>query len=345
MMKISSIAGERGNNFKLVRLVAAMAVLASHSYPLSGTPEPVRRLIGVSLGSIAVDCFFAVSGFLVTGSMLARRDVWRYFAARALRIYPALIVAVLLTALGLGAAFTILPLGEYYANAETWTFVRNNLIFFLSFDSKLPGVFAGTPYRYAVNESLWTLPFEAEMYLALGLIWLVLGIRKAVRLWWFQTIVLCIAAAGIARHLLPLGDHGSGRLPLLFFCGASYRVLSDRVTLSPLWFCSAFIAVGIALLSQPYSDKSLIVYGVALPYVLLYVSLVPAGSVRAFNRMGDVSYGVYLYAFPVQQAVAALIPGVSPLQMITVAAPATIVLAALSWHLIERPALNLKGVP
>jgi peptidoglycan/LPS O-acetylase OafA/YrhL len=86
-----------------------------------------------------------------------------------------------------------------------------------------------------------------------------------------------------------------------------------------------------------------VVYNLVLAYMLLFLAYVPSGFVRAYNRLGDYSYGLYIYAFPVQQTAVALFPGISPLRLILISAPITVALAALSWHLVEKRALRLKS--
>lgn len=86
-----------------------------------------------------------------------------------------------------------------------------------------------------------------------------------------------------------------------------------------------------------------VVYTLFIAYLLFFLAYVPAGHIRKYNLLGDYSYGIYIYAFPVQQSVAALVPGVSVLNMILISFPVTVFLSALSWHLLERRALSLKG--
>ena len=107
-----------GNAFDFIRVVAALAVLYSHSFPLFGLPEPSHA--GQTLGSLAVAIFFAVSGFLVCQSWLRDPDVYRFTLRRALRIMPGLIVAVAFTAFVAGALDTRLPLSEYFTARGTW---------------------------------------------------------------------------------------------------------------------------------------------------------------------------------------------------------------------------------
>src|SRR5438046_7505696 len=121
------LLGERGrgrdNNFNLVRLFAAGLVLVSHSWPLTATPgEPLERFADFSLGHLGVDVFFVVSGFLVTGSLLARSTLGAFLRARALRIFPALVASAFGTALVIGPLVTQLPLGRYFAAWGTWRY-------------------------------------------------------------------------------------------------------------------------------------------------------------------------------------------------------------------------------
>jgi peptidoglycan/LPS O-acetylase OafA/YrhL len=125
-----------------------------------------------------------------------------------------------------------------------------------------------------------------------------------------------------------------------FFAGATFHVLKERISLSrPL-----FWLLLVALLASVIDKRAFfVVYSLAAPYLLFYFAYVPAGFIRHYNRVGDYSYGVYIYAFPVQQSIAALIPHVSVLSMFLMSATITLMLAVLSWHLLERHALNLKG--
>ncbi len=132
------------------------------------------------------------------------------------------------------------------------------------------------------------------------------------------------------------------RLFFMFFSGAAFYVLKEHITLSRsfFWLCV------IALLSSVIVNKDafFVVYVLTIAYVLFYVAYIPSGFIRKYNQVGDYSYGIYIYAFPIQQSVAALIPGVSVLSMLSISASVALSLAALSWHLVERRALGLKGL-
>lgn len=344
-MKLSDFTHGRDNNFNLIRILAALAVLIEHSYVLSaGTVDatPFRNL-GKSMGEIGVDIFFITSGFLVTTSLLARKSAIEFIWARVLRIYPALVVMVLLTVLGLGVFFTQLPLRSYIADSATHAYFLKCATLITGAAYKLPGVFEDNPFKYTVNGSLWTMPREITMYAALVLVWVALRLNKTARLATFKHAILAGAVvAGVlvfARHFYLPGGTFLG-LCYMFLSGAAFCVLKEHISLSsPL-----FVVVVIALLSSAMVNEHafFVVYALTIAYFVIYFAYVPYGLIRKYNHVGDYSYGVYIYAFPVQQSIAALIPGVSPLSMMSIAILISFSLAALSWHLLERRALGLK---
>jgi peptidoglycan/LPS O-acetylase OafA/YrhL len=126
----------------------------------------------------------------------------------------------------------------------------------------------------------------------------------------------------------------------MFFTGASYYVLKERVRLSWVLF---WVFAGVVALSSLNKAAFFLSYNLVLAYMLLFLAYFPSGMVRAYNRLGDYSYGVYIYAFPVEQSAEALFPGISWSRMVLLSAPVTLGLAALSWHLLEKRALALKA--
>ena len=349
-MKLSNFTqGGRDNNFNLIRVIAALAVLISHSFPLAigtGAAEPFGQILGMSMGGIAVDIFFITSGFLVTASLLTRQSIIEFIWARVLRIFPALLIMLILTVFGLGAFFTSLPLPSYLVDSGVYNYFLKCATLVSGVGKSLPGVFDNNPFKNSFNGSLWTIHYEVAMYAILAVIWVTFRtIERRANL--FQlTIVTCSLVAGIlviAFHFyIPTGSKILTILKLffMFFSGAAFYVLKEHIPLSRrlFWLCVFTLLASIII----NKDAFFVVYVLTIAYVLFYVAYVPSGLIRKYNLAGDYSYGIYIYAFPIQQSVAELFPGVSVLSMISISAPAALLLAALSWHFVERRALGLK---
>lgn len=347
-MKISDFTQGRDNNFNLIRILAAFSVLVSHSFPLAGgrgSVQPFLNVIGMTIGSIAVDIFFLTSGFLLTASLLNKQSIIEFIWDRFLRIYPALYVMLLLTVFGIGLFFTTVPWSSYLTDSKTHTYLLKCSTLFAGVGRHLPGVFENNPYKNAVNGSLWTMPFEVKMYAILASIWISLSVIPKFRLKAFDiAIISSTFLAGLFIFLAYLNiTKSSGqflRLFFMFFTGASFFILKDKIILSHTIFCFFLIALLLAMLNK---HIFFLIYILTLAYLLFFIAYVPSGFIRKFNKLGDYSYGVYIYAFPVQQSTAALFPGLSVLSMVIISSVITSLFAALSWHLIEKHALMLKG--
>ena len=346
-MRLSDYSVGRDNNFNLIRLLAALSVIFSHSVAVLGLPgerEIVFHHLGLSAGEIAVDVFFVASGFLVTGSLVNRGSLVAFLWARALRIYPALWVMLALTVSGLAPALTTLPLAEYFRAPKTAEYAWKCATLIGGVRYSLPGVFDALPLKGEFNGSLWTLPIELRMYLYLAAGWFVLAVAPSTRVK-ALTLIAPIAAAAFLAIIL------SGRLSsgpfnpadirvYMFLAGTMLYLWRDKVPLSRVGLYA--LAAALALASF---DKSVffVAYALGLPPLILHLAYIPGGRVRSFNEWGDFSYGVYIYAFPIQQTLAQFFPAMSLPAMVAASSLLTIVVAALSWHGIEKRALALKG--
>ncbi|MFZ6758911.1 acyltransferase family protein [Undibacterium sp. Ji50W] len=344
-MLLSRLAQSKDNNFNIIRFIAASAVLFGHSFALLRQPEPLVQSLGMSIGAISVDLFFVTSGFLVTGSLLSRKSISEYFWSRVLRIYPALIMMSLVTVFGLGVFFTSLPLKLYFQHPDTYSFLVKCSTVIGGISFYLPGVFENNPYKGAVNGSLWSLVYEVKMYVVLALLWSVCGIRNNQRSKFVGYVIFInIVIAGILLIWRRFHDFEESlllRTDFMFFMGATFWVLKDKVYLS--FRILVPIVVGLAISALISHDVLFVAYQLTAAYILIYLAFVPAGIIRKFNALGDISYGMYIYAFPVQQSLIALIPGISIFQLTTLSFGITVCFAYASWHLLERRVLYLKG--
>ncbi len=266
--------------------------------------------------------------------------------ARVLRIFPALLTMLLLTIFVLGILFTSLPLSSYMTDSKTYLYFLKCSTLITGVAYSLPGVFDGNPYKNAVNGSLWTLPYELRMYAILVFVWIVLRITKPNRIRVFELAIVFAASvtgiAVVAIHFISTSEWLFTKLFFMFFSGASFYVLKERIKLSRSYFWLFVVALFLSAFTNTHIF--FVVYTLTLAYVLFYLAYVPSGHIRKYNQLGDYSYGIYIYAFPVQQSVAALIPGVSVFIMAMFSIAVTLIFAVFSWHFLERRALGLKGI-
>jgi peptidoglycan/LPS O-acetylase OafA/YrhL len=331
---IRSAEPDRNNSFDVIRLLAAFAVLIGHSYALLGLPVPL--VFGETVHGIGVSVFFAISGYLVSQSALRDPQPIRYFLRRSARIFPALWVCVLLSIVVMQFVST-LGAAEYYGHSGTLNYLNNLL---LKAKYRLPGVFTDSAVSKAINGSLWSLPAEFMMYILviiccfrkqLVLPFLVLGF---VLFWGANQLYPGVRLYGVLiSEMYDVGRFFFAGM-LLCFLGPYLQFRADFATL--------FI---VALAFLPFIAPAVVVQHV-LPLGLAYgvISLGLAKSAVADHlkrRVGDISYGVYLYAFPVQQMWINVADVKQPLLVAAATTVVVIPLGWLSWRFVERPSLTL----
>ena len=331
------------DNFAFLRTLAALMVLVSHQYGLTGRPS--GDVAGLhSLAGVGVVFFFAISGFLVAQSWQADPHVGRFALRRLLRVWPGFAVAIIVTAFVIGPIVSKLHWREYLSHPLLREYLHN-LCFTLR--AGLPLSFDGSALPLAVNGSLWTIPLELQCYLGMAL----LGLAGVMRRRW---LLAALAAA------LALGYAG-------WQVRGEWWMAAMRLNVEQLYFIEfgACFLVGAALNAHwPWlAGRKLLLAGAAgalasaawaagrpvlAMLVLIQVLAVALGNSRSpvlgrFDRFGDLSYGIYLYAFPVQQTLIWWLDGRLhwwPRLLVTVLV--TLACALLSWHLIEKQALRLK---
>jgi peptidoglycan/LPS O-acetylase OafA/YrhL len=342
-MKLGELTAGRDNNFQLIRFLAASAVIVFHCYALTDhwTDEPLWRLMPeLNLSVLGVGAFFVASGFLVTRSWQGRGRLVPFAAARVLRIYPALVCATLLT-MALAAWSSTVSWRAFAADPRTPDYAWHTMLAW-DFVKGLPGAYAANPFRDAVNGSLWTLPVELRLYVVIAAAGAVgLLARRAV---WAAAVVAAFALILARPDLFPIvpNDKGTRGLAVLFGLGSLAYAWRDciPVTLAGLVVAVALVAV------NPWGAGRGMLFLPLLAYTVLVVAYHPRLRWRAFNRLGDYSYGLYIFSFPIQQILIAKLGAPmasSPAALFALAFPMTLALAAASWHVVEQPALGLKS--
>ena len=357
MVSLGEASKGRENNFDFLRFLFAAFVLFYHCFPLllgnAGQPNGLLMRLAPRAAESGVDGFFIISGFLVTASYLRSRTFGRYLRKRVLRIYPAFIAASFF------CAFLIGPLGSA-SPADYWT--HFHWVKFLRYLPLLPAdvvgpdmalMFRRLPYPSVIDGSFWTLRYEFALYLLTA----ALGSLGLLRHKWGRGAVLTVfillfAVYAVSRlaspALLPnreipwLGSPLKWlRLVPCFLAGMLFYLWRDRVSLSSSLFGPALLLIFLCGLPSPW-------FSVALPtvgaYLLFAFAFHPSLKLHRFARYGDFSYGLYLYAFPIQQTLTQYFgPHLTPFRLFLAAFPLTLLCAVLSWHLIEKPCLAWKS--
>lgn len=341
---LSDILQPNRNAFGLLRLLAALAVVVSHSVHLAGAPEsaePLASATGYSLGEHAVHVFFTISGVLIAASLVrSSQNLGIYFRARALRLLPGLSVCVLLTGLVLGPMMTELPLRSYFGDLGVLRYIALSLGL-VTANAPLPGVFSHNPVAAIVDLPLWTLKYEALCYLGLGVLGLtgIMGSRRAATLVLTPLLLGWVAVAAFP-DALSVGSttHSFLRLAFSFGLGTLAYVWRDRLLLHWWGVALAWFAMAVLLGTrfQAPAEQAF------LAYATLWAASLPAGWLGATTRKTDLSYGVYIYDWPIAQCVVKLLPGISQPLLLAATLVLLMPVAALSWFLIEKPALGWK---
>jgi peptidoglycan/LPS O-acetylase OafA/YrhL len=321
------------NSYDFVRFCAASAVLFSHHFDLAGFREPRVPGMREDFGEVAVEVFFCLSGFLICRS-LQKSPGWNVFlAARFFRIFPNLALVLIVSS----AATFLWYRNDPNAGPHIAYIVDNLLMFVKGVTFVIPGVFKDT-LRPDVNNPLWTLPYELWCYIALALLF-GFGVRRS-------AILVLLAALVISTAWSASGHIGDVRLgpfeAFEFFRLGSYFMSGAVLAVAWPWIGRHAIAVGAAGLIACIAVRNLVTIDTLLNSLALAAAVVGLGSSRLmawFSRGGDASYGMYVFAWPVQQFALLL---VAPFWLsLTVAFLVTAALGYATWHAFEKRVIAL----
>ena len=338
-LKLNEILKWDNNNFGLVRLIAALAVLFGHSFDLfddNGYTEPVRHLLKFDYsGSLAVYVFFFLSGIFITASFVRSKTFVRFLLMRMFRIWSALIVCNIITVFVIGPLFSLYPLSQYFGSPITWTYLFTNSTIWGEIAYNLPGVFNKNNYANTVNGSLWTLPMEVKCYCLVFFA----GCAQLFKSSYYLAILFVVFVALYLTnpvYFLKYIPEALAWKPVVFFIAGSiaynlknYIVIDYKIALILVVSCLLLHHTGLFIL----------VFYITLCYCVLIIGA--SALFKKINLPGDYSYGIYIYAFLTQQMVASLYPEITSYVSLLITVPVTCLLAILSWHFIEAPANKL----
>ena len=335
----------KDNNFDFLRFLFAVFVVISHSYPLSGNSETSQWIYQITNGQmvlarIGLDGFFIISGFFIFQSLQRSKSLFDYYKKRFLRVFPALFVVLLITLLL--APFVYEGITPFYKNKEVLTYLPNNLSLY-GFQPIINGVFDNNPY-HSINGSLWTIRYEFSLYIALSLLYFFRRNSKIAKTLLVASFVglLIMYNAFLTRFTgsSVFGMLGYEILDLgtFFVCGSLLASFNFEKIISKWVFIVAVILQIFSIYFNFYSTVKHIV----LPVIILLIGFMPLPFFSTFGKIGDMSYGIYIYSFPVQQALMYFYD-LSLYQLMLWSLLISMVLAYLSCHLVEKEALKYKN--
>lgn len=339
----------RENNFGMIRLLGAFLVICGHMFVLIG--EKVPPVLWASVNSAGVAVFFVIGGYLITLSWLREPKFVRYITKRIFRIFPGLIVCVLVTAFVIGPLVTELPVREYLTNRLTWAYLRNC---FLWSSFALPGVFAHNPVPGAVNGSLWCLPVEFLMYLIVP-VYISLGnkLSASAKKWVYGICTMLIIAAGAIwttwfyeTHYTFLGIDLSQMMCIVpfYFVGIWVALCQLEGFLNlQVAMVVLFLGAGLVYIPVPFTY---ICQFFSIPYVILSLALAEKpffATCRLFRSgtLPDISYGMFLFSFVIQQLLIQIFLTRGMPLNVWIILPLTVLISALlgvlTEQLVEKP--------
>jgi len=338
---------KNNNNFDFVRLMAAIGVLFTHCFDLSdrASLEPLRLLDANSFSFYAVRIFFIISGYLITQSALNSSSALSYFSKRVLRIFPALVVTVVISAFILGPVVTDLGITAYFTSGETYSYLSNICLY--CNQQELPGVFKTINHTPLVNGSLWTLVYEFTFYVGIYCLHRLGLLTKRLFLFVLFLAVICceyyLQNNPVLMAYYPSVNMSVGPLiefSVFFAGGVLHYLYRKEIVFNNLYGLAMTALLFISVIMFPSALNRIIVY-ILLPYIVFCFSFTKS-VVNNFGKNGDFSYGIYLYSFPVQQVILHYFPSINIVLFFILALTVTAVFAYFSWHYIESPMLRFK---
>ncbi len=327
------------NQFDRIRILAALVVIFAHHYPLMGRQAPAwleNKWLHWSLaGGVGVMVFFCISGYLVTMSWLREPKLAAFLWKRVLRLWPGMLGSVVFGVFFFGIIFNTIPLGEYLRIPTIWRFFWANLTLVTYFPF-LPGTFITNPSAQVMNGVYWTIPMEFTCYLILASLGFLGIIRN-------NKIIMYLILIYLMIFLIFFNPDFTGRIqhwieyPAYFSAGAF-------IALHKNWFSKyggRLLTVITPILLATYFLTSYTATSrfLLLPSLIIFLGNLPARE-NWFSKLGDPSYGIYLYGYPIAQSIIALWPDMHFLASLTVTFALSICAGYASWHFLESRALR-----
>ncbi len=334
---------DRSNNFTAMRIGFAVLILYGHALMLpQGLPMNGAWANGVdTVVQYALDGFFILSGYMLAASLFHSRDMTSYWLSRGLRIFPGLIVTVLLCWLVMGPIMTQLSVAEYFTSLESWTYP---LLAISQLEPKgtLPGVFENNPMA-EIDGPLWTIRYELVCYV-------MAGVAASIGLWRQSWGIPVLFAASVITSLVvqvfPYSGPGDDTVEVMarfapaFLIGSMFFRFRHLLALNAIG-AALLAAMAVALYATPLS---MLAGQIASAYVFLWLGYkaIPGRLGHGVREVEDVSYGLYILHWPVGQMLVASNPEIGTAPMFAIMGASALVMALILRRLVEKPALAMK---
>ncbi len=336
------------NNFNLLRLTGAILVVISHTFTVVGQTsfEPLQYLTKghLQLSGIGLTIFFFISGYFITSSAASGKNTGSFLLKRIYRIYPALIILVIISVFITGPLLSTLPWQEYFTSKDTWKYLFTATG--VRIRMNLPGVFDSSSFNvHAFNASLWTITLEIGLYVSITIA-LLSGLIKNKKLFSFfclLIIIYCFATVSLIQEI-PQNEKRHLNLIGIFYTGSLVyaSALSKRI-IKTILLIALFLFSVLTVCKLSGFD----------PFFLLLIAICMAIYCFGFSQkvrlplQTDISYGFYIWAFPVQQTIFMVLGSQNPYLHLTLSIFFILPFAFASWHFVEKKFIRLghKKIP
>ena len=340
-VKLKNAALRDNNNLDLVRLILASMVIYGHSFAVNpsvgmGT-DLFFEVTGYHSGDLAIKGFFLISGILVTGSILSHKSVFSYVSSRFFRIWPALFIVVLITALVIGPMVTNMTLEQYFSDRGLTNYIWKTITLQnwggqSVGDYDLPGVFHGNAYPKIVNAPLWSITAEVFAYILILFLFLGRALQKPAALVIFTLIAVdSLLPEKFLFYWLPQSLRDFSALLFCFAFGSIMTIYKKNIVISASVFVSLF---ALNYLIGGKNTEPLMAYMMLFVVIILFAC---NRFVRSVRIPYDISYGVFLYGWPIQQIIALYLPDWPHLASLLLSFLLAFIAGFFSCVLVERP--------
>ena len=341
----------KNNNFDFLRFLFSVFVVISHSYPLSGGTEKTQWIYEITngqivLASLGLNGFFVISGFFIFQSLQRSKSLRSYFQKRFLRLFPGLFVVLVLTIMLV--PFVYKGNGSLYSNFAFYTYLPNNLSLY-GFQSSIKGVFDTHNY-HSINGSLWTLRYEFSLYLALAFLYFFRKRMGIIKPCLFVSFILLLVTHTFFLErfsdssVLGMRGYDIINFGAFFTFGSLLASLNfDKIKdKSQLFFITLIGLLVLISMVSIYFDFYIYIKHLVYSLLIILIGYTPLPFFCNFSKIGDMSYGIYVYSFPVQQTLMCFFT-LSLYELMIWSIIISIGFGYLSWHLVEKRALRYKN--